>query len=152
MQVEVDDRAPALGPHLGRRRRELAAGVVHQPVEPPVPRDHIREDLVDQLGIADVEGDHVGHRTTCLGDLRGSRRQRLLSAGGQDDRRAQRRQLVRGAAPDAGPASGDEHHLIVEEPGAEDRPVRASRCHPLSLARLACGCKRTLPRSNVTPR
>ena len=118
-QVGADDGLPALLGDAGQRRRELAARIVHQPVDAAGACQRLRHHRLHLRLLADVAGDGVRRRRR--GDLAAHRLEALGLAPDQHDRRPQARQLVRRTAPDAAPASGDDVGLAGEEIGPEDR-------------------------------
>ena len=79
---------------------------------------HFADHALHRLLIAYVERVMRGLRALA-GKLGGNRFEPLGVATGEGDRGAERRQLVRGAAADAGAASGDEHDAPGEQTGAE---------------------------------
>ena len=123
-EVVAHHRVPALGADRRERRRELAAGVVHQRVDaavgarappPPSPAPRPRR----------------GCRRHATSRCRRRPRSRRCTASSLSSvrptiatRGAERRQLVRGAAADARAAAGDEGDLAGEQVGRGRRSGR----------------------------
>ena len=121
-QVGVDHRLPALGADLLGRGDVLAARVVHQPIDRAVLRHDARHGLSHYIllpdvthrvaGLAAIGGDFILHRAQLVG-----------VAANQHHARAQRRQLVRRAAPNARAAARHHDDLTCQQAGREDRSV-----------------------------
>ena len=79
--------------------------------------------FLDLRFLADVEGVRLAGAAGRL-DLALHDGELLGLAAGDDDMRAERRDLVRGAAADAAAAAGDDDGLAGEQPRLEDRAIR----------------------------
>src|SRR5207249_10894918 len=113
VQVDADDRVPAVDRDVFGLRPEGGAGVVHHNVEPaPLlggPLDH---------GLDLVLLPHIhGHRERApaeIADGLHDRLQMLELARADGDVRARLRELDRDGLPDAGAAAGDDRGLALE--------------------------------------
>ena len=84
--------------------------------------DHGTHRLLDDLFLTDVADMKAGS-TAVLRDLVCHRLQGFSLAPEQHGVRTERRQLVRHTAPDAGAATGDQHHLAGKQAAREYRTV-----------------------------
>ena len=121
-QVGVDDRLPAFGADRLQRRHVLATRVVHQTINMPMTLDHGAHRLLDHFFLADVANMETGS-TAVLRDLVHHRLQGFGLAPEQHGVRTERRQLVCNAAPDAGAATRDQHHLAGKQAARKYRTV-----------------------------
>jgi hypothetical protein len=127
-EVGVDHRLPALGRDGVQRRDVLAARVVHEPVDAALRGDDGADGHAHRVFLADVEGLRAGPAAGGF-DLGPDRVELLLLAPDQHHVRAQRGELVRGAAADARAAAGDDDDLPVEQAGREDGAIAGSSIH-----------------------
>ena len=113
-QIGADHRLPAFRADRLQRHHVLAAGVVHQAVDAPVRGDDGRHRAHHQLLLADV-ADMASGSATIRADLSHHLLQLVGTATQQHDVGAERRQLVRHAAPNARAATGDDNHPAGEQ-------------------------------------
>ena len=132
-QVGPDHRIPALGADRFQRRDELAAGIVHQRVDPAVHQHDRLHRVLHRLFVADVAG-MEGGAPAVGGDLAGHVVQLVELAADQHHLGAERGQFMRGAAADARTAAGDQDHFLPEQARGEDRAVAIGGCHGESPA------------------
>ena len=127
--VVADHRIPAVERDVLERRRELSAGIVHQPVDPSAPFDHAVDGGLHLVFLAQVggEGEGVGIAEFLLHTI-----ELLLRAPDQREPSAERLQLVRRAAAEARAAAGDDDRLAVEQAatitGLIVQGLNSSRC------------------------
>ena len=135
-EIRAHHRVPAVGADSLQRRGELAAGVVDQRVDAAVPFEHGGDGRAHRGLVADVAGMRARGAARGL-DLGAHRGELVGLAADEGDRRAERSQLVRRAAPDARAAAGDDGDLAREQVAAED-----------GLVGQGMSCRRT-PASSV---
>ena len=124
-EVVGHDRVEAALRDGHQRRRKLAAGVVDEPVDRPVPRDDLPDRGPDRVFVPDVEC--RGLAAPAVGqDLPGDALELLLRAAAHHHGRAERGELVRDAAADAAAAAGDPDDLAGEQAGGEYAAVAGS--------------------------
>ena len=89
-------------------------------------REHFGDRALHRIFLADVADVRAG-LAAGLCDFGANALEFVARAADERHRRAQARQFMRGAAPDAGAAAGDDNHLALEQAGAVNRPVRRIR-------------------------
>ena len=104
------------------RRRELAAGIVDEAVDPPLSLDDALNRLFCRLFVADVEGKGFDVAAV-VGNFRRDPVELLLAASGDDHMRAEAGEFVRHAAPDPAPAAGNDVHLAGEAAATQNAPI-----------------------------
>ena len=124
-QVVLDHREEAVGRDVLRRRRELAAGVVDQDVDLAPRRDHLLDERLDLLGLADVA--RRGEHAIAGGQLGDGGVELVDGAAADRDPGAEPEQLARRRQPDPRAAAGDDRDLIGERAGREDLLGRGGR-------------------------
>jgi hypothetical protein len=101
------------------RGEELASGVVHEHVDPPVALHDPVEELVDELLVADVESLEFG-LPPGLFDHRGGLGQGLLTPPDAHHRRPQTGQFERGCPPETRSGARNDANLPAQEVWHED--------------------------------
>ncbi len=133
-QVGLDHGVPAFEGHVFQGRGELAARIVDQRIDAPVPREHGLDGGLHGRLVADIADGSAGG--TAFGCYFGRHGSELVGiATKQHHVRTQRGQFMRRAAPDSGTAAGHQHHLPGKQAGAKHRTV----CHTLPSCSLDAG-------------
>jgi hypothetical protein len=126
VQIVLHHRAPAVVADAVQRRRELAARAIEQAVDGAVPRQRIGNRAAHAGLVADVAGvqaDAAAGLGVDPADFVLRRLQLVELAPYQRQARAQRRQLVRGAAAQPAAAPGHDDGLALIQPRPEYRRV-----------------------------
>ena len=127
LHVQPPHRAPSLVGDQLRRREVLAAGVVHEHVEPPSPLEDRAHQTRCVGRLAHVTRDPLDPAD--LADLRGGLLEHIGAAPRDRDRGAAASELLRSRLSQPRSAAGHERDLAFEQPGREHQRCTVARAH-----------------------